>query len=273
MEPELSLIIVNYNGLNYLQACLDSLADKLSGIRHEIVIVDNNSTDNSTTFIAHNYPGIVLVKSSQNLGFGKGNNEGVKRAAGEYILLINNDTIVLDNLAPVLEVLKSDETIGALGINMLNGNREYLVPGGRFPSFRNMLEIKQVALGLGDEFRNGRFEKDKYEIDWLGGAFLMMRKKIFLEMGGFDKDYFMYVEDVDFSKKLADKGYKRVFLPDYSYIHFVGFTTAKNPLLIKGYRTYIKKHFHGLKKQLLLFALKLNEIVKVIKQGRKAGTL
>lgn len=264
MKTELSVIIVNYNGLKYLKKCLESLTQKLSGIVFEIVIIDNDSKDESCSFIKQNFPTIKLIESKINFGFGKGNNEAVKQASGEYLLLINNDTIVLDDLSPALDVLKNDKSIGVLGINMLNANEDYIPAAGNFPNIKNMFRFQKL-LDLGSEFQKGIFLKNQYEVDWLSGSFLLMPKKVFQEIKGFDEDYFMYVEDVDFCKKIADSGYKRVFLSTLSYIHFVGFSAKKNPMLVKGYKIYIKKHFNGLKKQLISIVLLINSTVKNIK--------
>ena len=264
MKTELSVIIVNYNGLKYLKECLESLTQKLSGIVFEIIIIDNYSKDQSCSYIKQNFPGIKLIESQINYGFGKGNNEAVKQASGEYLLLINNDTIVLDHLSLALEILKKDKSIGVLGINMLNANKEYIPAAGNFPNLRNMFQFQKL-LDLGSEFQKGIFLRSHYEVDWLSGSFLMMPKKVFQEIKGFDEDYFMYVEDVDFCKKIADKGYKRVFLSTLNYIHFVGFSAKKNPMLVKGYKIYIKKHFIGLKKQLITLMLFINSTVKNIK--------
>ena len=264
MQPELSVIIVNYNGLIYLKDCLDSLEDKLKGIPNEIIIIDNNSNDESCNYLRTNYPNVRLIDSKINYGFGKGNNEAVKQAQGDYLLLINNDTVVLDHLKPVLDYLKEDETIGAVGINMLNGKKEYLPVAGVFPNASNMFQMKKL-LEINDEFRSGVFSKHNYEVDWLSGSFLMLKKETYQKINGFDEAYFLYVEDVDFCKRIAGIGLKRVFLPNFNYIHFVGFNASKNPLLVKGYEIYISKHFNGINKLVVAAALQVNKVVKKVK--------
>ena len=265
-QIDLSVIIVNYNGLKYFKECFDSLYDKLSGISFEIIVIDNNSPDDSCNYIRRNYPDVVLIDSKINYGFGKGNNEAVKRAKGEYLLLINNDTILLDSLVPVFNFVKENKEVGAAGIKMLDGNKNYLPSVGRFPAFDGMLQIKKLN-EMGEEFRTGNFSKETYDVDWITGSLIIMPKKVYDEIGGFDEDYFMYVEDVDFGKKIALKGYRRVFMPQYSYVHFVGFNKSKNPLLIKGYKIYLSKHTTGFNKMKLLFALNINATVKKIKSA------
>lgn len=264
MEPTLSVIIINYNGLKYLKGCFDSLYDKLQGIAFEIVVLDNNSADGSCNYIKQHYPDIVLIESNENLGFGKGNNAAVKQAKGKYVLLLNNDTILQDNLKPLIDHVEADATIGAAGIKMLNGKGDYLISAGRFPDFKGLLYMKKMH-DLGKEFSNGNFNGEAYKVDWLTGAFLLIPKKVYDETGGFDETFFMYVEDVDLCKRIHDRGYKNVFFPGYSYIHFVGFSKAKNPMLIKGYKHYIAKHFAGLQKVKMGAALAINSMVKSLK--------
>lgn len=265
---ELSIIIVNYNGLKYFKECFESLIRNLEDIDFEIIVIDNNSQDESCSYIKNNFPTVKLIESKVNYGFGKGNNEAVKEAKGEYLLLINNDTIVLDPLTPVLDFIKSDKNIGVIGINMLNAKKEYIPAAGNFPNFKNMFRFQKL-LDLGTEFKTGIFSKAYYEVDWLGGSFLLLSKETYTKIKGFDEDYFMYVEDVDFCKKIADIDLKRIFMPNVSYIHFVGFNSKKNPLLVKGYKIYIQKHFSGIKKSMISFILRINSFVKTIKLSLK----
>ncbi|MFN7044723.1 MAG: glycosyltransferase family 2 protein [Flavobacterium sp.] len=264
MEVQLSVVIVNYNGLRFLKDCLDSLVEKLNSISYEIIILDNNSQDESCSFIKANYPSINLIESKINYGFGKGNNEAVKHAKGKYVLLFNNDTILLDRLDSIITLLEQDKSIGLVGINMLDANQNYIPAAGNFPNFRNMFQFQKL-LDLGIEFKNGKFSKEHYEVGWLSGSFLFLSKETYIKINGFDEDYFMYVEDVDFCKKVANIGLKRVFIPGLSYIHYVGFNKKKNPMLVKGYKIYINKHFKGIPLLLISIALTINSFVKNIK--------
>jgi GT2 family glycosyltransferase len=265
MNTTLSVIIVNYNGFKYLKNCFDSLNENLKGIPFEIIVLDNDSRDESCSYIKTHYPEIKLIESKVNYGFGKGNNVAVKQSVGDYLLLINNDTIVLDHLRPVLEHLQSNPNIGAIGINMLDAHKKYLPVSGNFPNIGNMFRMKKIQYNNA-EFATGLYSKTEYEVDWLSGSFLMIPKKVYQEVGGFDEDYFLYVEDVDLSRKIADKRYKRVLLTSYNYIHFVGFNSSKNPMLVKGYEIYIAKHYKGFQKIAVLSSLKINKCIKNIKR-------
>ncbi len=261
---KLSVIIVNYNGLAFLKNCIESINQCLEGISFEIIFIDNNSTDESCNFICKNYPNINLIRSTENLGFGKGNNEAIKKAKGEFLLLLNNDTVLIDNFLPVLNTLQQDKSIGVIAINMLDGNKKYIQAAGNFPNPKNMFRLKNL-LDKGIEFKTGNFSHNIYDVDWLAGSFMMIPRKLYIKIGGFDEDYFMYVEDVDFCKKIANHGYRRVFMPKFSYIHYVGFNNSKKMLLIKGYETYLIKHTDGLFKISCLLALKINKYVKKLK--------
>lgn len=261
MEKQLSIIIVNYNGLKYLKNCIDSIILKTNGLSYEIIILDNNSIDESCAFIKSHYPKVQLIESKVNYGFGKGNNEAFKLATGDSILLLNNDTILRDDLLPIVNYLKKDPTIGAIGIKMLDGNKQFLPASGDFPTINNMFWMKNIQRN-GNRILNANTAQ---EVDWLTGSFLLMPKKVYSEINGFDEDYFMYVEDVDLCRRIANKNYKRIFLPQYKYTHFVGFSRLKNPFLVKGYELYISKHFTGAFKVLISFALSINKIVKQAK--------
>ncbi|PDS23410.1 glycosyltransferase [Flavobacterium branchiophilum] len=264
MNLQLSVIIVNYNGMRFLDACFNSLYDKLSTLSYEIIVIDNNSTDESCSFIKENYKNIKLIESKENLGFGGGNNLGILYSKYENILLINNDTILLDPLDDALNILDHDKSIGAITIQMLDDQQKYVPSFGNFPNVYNMIWLAKLQ-NLGLDLVTGVFKQNSYELDWLSGSFILMKKEIYLKVGGFDVDYFMYVEDVDFSKKLANLRLKRVFLPNYQYIHFVGFNKSKNPLLIKGFMLFIEKHQKGIYKRLLQMALQVNKTIKIIK--------
>ncbi|MGQ2983637.1 glycosyltransferase family 2 protein [Flavobacterium sp.] len=268
MQPiELSVIIVNYNGMKYLNGCFGSLYAQLAGINFEIIVLDNDSKDGSCDHIKQNFKEVRLIESTENLGFGRGNNAAVEAANGKYLLLINNDTIVQDHLLPALEFMRNDESVGALGIRMLDGNGNYIVAAGKFPAPVNMIRLKNMFLMMGREFRSGNFTKPYYNVDWLGGSFLLMPKKVYDAVGGFDKDYFMYVEDVDLCKKVANAGYRRVFMPGLSYIHFVGFSRSRDNLVVAGHEMYIKKNMSGFLKGASISALYINKMIKKVKRA------
>lgn len=240
---ELSIIIVNYNGKKYLKDCLDSIYEKCSKMDFEIVVIDNNSSDDSIGFIKANYNEVILIESQENFGFAKGNNKAVKYANGEYILLLNNDTVLLDDIAPAINALKKNENVGAVGIKMLDGNKNYSLSVGNFPNPFSLVRFSIFQKKEAD-FVSGNFRESTYNVDWITGAFLLTKKEYWSSINGLDEDYFMYVEDVDFCKKIQNLDKQIVFLPTVSYVHYVGFNPKREYKLITGYKIYAKKHFN-----------------------------
>jgi len=258
---ELSVIIVNYNGVSFFENCFESLKENLSGIPFEIIVIDNNSKDESCTMLKECYPEVKLIESKENLGFGKGNNLGVKYAKGKTILLLNNDTILQSHLLPAIQTLYSKLENGIVSINMLNANKEYVPAVGRFPSPFRLFKIS-FLMDSRVEFKTGKFRSNHYDVDWVTGAFMLIRKADYEAINGFDLDYFMYVEDVDLCKKMKDIGKKCIFISNLNYIHFVGFNKSRENLLLKGYEIYAFKHFSRVGHKIAKLMLALNKFVK-----------
>lgn len=261
---QLSVIVVNFNGINFLNKCFNSLREYLDGISFEIIVVDNNSKDKSCNYIKQNFPEVNLIESKENLGFGKANNLGVKNAKYDTILLLNNDTILQDHLLPALETLYECDDNGIVAINMLNAQKKYISAVGRFPSPLKLIKISLLS-DQRDVFKTGNFKENLYTVDWVSGAFMLMRKSDYEHLNGFDSDYFMYVEDVDLCKRMADFGKKCVFQSNLSYIHFVGFNKSREPLLLKGYEIYAEKHFNFSGKLIGKSMITVNRTVKSLK--------
>ena len=144
---KLSIIIINYNGADYLEACIASVYKYCKDIDHEIILLDNNSKDNSIQLIEELFPEIVLIKSKQNLGFAKGNNKAIEYATGDFLLLLNNDTELQENLLPVLNFFKESKQIGVLTIKMLDAQNKYLVSVGKFPKPFRLIRLSFLNYG------------------------------------------------------------------------------------------------------------------------------
>jgi GT2 family glycosyltransferase len=258
-ETELSIIIVNYNGKEYLKNCLESIS-KCCTVSHEVILVDNASTDGSQSFLKKNHPEVVLIENTTNTGFARANNLGVEKSTGKNILLLNNDTILLDSIDPLLKEI-THENIGAITIKMLNGDKQFIAPYGKFPTPMNLIKLANLNEKR-EELRSGDFCKEKYKVDWITGSFLLIKRKDWDLVNGLDEDYFMYVEDVDFSKKLQKQGKEILFYANYSYIHFVGFNPKREIKLIEGYKIYAKKHFSVLGNIMAQLMLSFNLFIK-----------
>ncbi|MFY0632000.1 MAG: glycosyltransferase family 2 protein [Flavobacteriaceae bacterium] len=261
-DIELSIIIVNYNGEIYLDNCLNSINKYCSSMSYEVIVVDNNSSDNSISILKEKHKDVQIVESKKNLGFAGGNNIGVKQAKGEIILLLNNDTILKSNFSAIISDVKK-ENIGAVTIQMLDGDEAYVPSFGKFPSPMDLIRIANLN-DIREEMVSGEFTKPVYSVDWISGSFLLVKKKDWELVNGLDEDYFMYVEDVDFCKKLYNLNKQILFYPEYSYIHFVGFNPSRELKLINGYKIYCDKHFNAINATIGKLCLNINYAYKRI---------
>lgn len=259
----LSIIIVNFNGEIFLKNCLESIKKYCCTIDYEIIIVDNHSQDKSVEIIENQYPEIKLFKNYKNMGFAAANNLGVTKAQGEYILLLNNDTLLLNNLNLAFQVLEKDTSIGLIGIQMLDDNKKYRQSAGYFPSPLRLLKLKSL-MKHSQGFNDGKFDAAQkiWPVDWVEGSFMLTRKKLWQELQGMDASFFMYLEDIDFCKRLNGLAKKTVYLPELRYIHFGGFNDSRNKLLKMGLINYVNKHFSGIKKWISRLNIELNFFFK-----------
>ena len=243
---DLSIIIVSYNTVELTTQCLDSIASSLSksSIDLEVIVVDNSSTDDSVDRIKKTklYPlGCTVIKNDTNVGFGKANNIGLKKARGKYILFLNSDTMVHElNLKELLQIMDSDTKIGVLTVrvNLENGALDPASHRG-FPTlwrsftYFSKLELVTKNVPLLNRFFGGyhliHLDLNKtHEIDSPSGAFFLTRKSILDVVGGFDEDFFMYGEDLDLAKRIKEAGYKIIFFPGQSITHLKGKSGMKH---------------------------------------------
>jgi len=247
---KLSVIILNYNVRYFLEQCLLSVRQAISGLDAEIIVVDNNSTDQSVEMLQDKYPEILLIANKDNLGFSKGNNIGVKRAQGEFICILNPDTVLPeDALSHCMQFAESNPEMGILGIQYRDGTGHFLPECKRnLPTpVRSILKILGLAFG-----NNGYYAKQldvnalgKVEI--LAGAFMFMRKSLYDEVGGFDEDYFMYGEDIDLSYKVQKTGASNYYNGLVKMLHYKGESTLKDKAYFDRFygamTIFYKKHF------------------------------
>lgn len=237
---DLSVVIVNHNGLRYLEKCLASIELNCAGSSYEVVFVDNKSNDSSVAFVSSHYPWVKVIESHENLGFAKGNNLGVANSAGENILLLNNDTVLINDFSVLLDIVTLKD-IGVVGAKMLGANKDVRHSFGRFPSPLTMLKLSRMYVSAHQS------QKGILDVDWVEGSFLLTRRSVWDLVGGLDPAYFMYVEDVDYCKKVSNHGLRRVCNLDVSYIHYGGYGESRQGWLKDGFRIYTKNFFRGYK--------------------------
>jgi len=245
---DLSIIIVNYNNREKLINCLNSL-QLIVSLNYEIIVVDNASGDDLKD-LAGKFPKIKLIMSPRNLGMGGGNNLGIAAAQGEYILILNPDTIIKDQAINILwRYLSNNLSVGLVGPKLLYPDNSLQSSCARFPTFF-MPILRRTFLGnyfagLRDSFTMNDFDHNSIKsVDWLMGSCLMFKKQLTLPAGQifkpqFDERYFMYFEDIDLCRQLWTKGFRVVYNPEAVVIHDHQRDSAKNPWYIALFRDKI----------------------------------
>jgi len=236
---KISIVIVNYNVKYFIKQCLQSVYKSKSAAELEVIVIDNNSQDNSVEMIKTEFKDVILVENKNNVGFSKANNQGFDLASGEFVLILNPDTIIEETTLDIcLNYFKSNQNVGAIGVKMLDGAGRFLPESKRgFPtpvaSLFKLFGLSKIfpKSPIFNSYYLGHLSEDKiHEIDVLTGAFLFTSKKLLDQIKGFDEDYFMYGEDIEMSFRINELGKKIIYLPTSSIIHFKGESTKKNSI-------------------------------------------
>lgn len=269
---KLSVVILNYKVPYHLMLCLDSVERAIKNLDAEIIVVDNNSQDESVAWVKRYFPSVICIENSDNSGFSKGNNLGIKQAKGSFICLLNPDTVVGENcFVNALAYAEKKVDLGALGVRLIGGTGDFLPESKRqVPTPRVALE---KMLGYDKNYYHSLHFAKNGKVPVLVGAFMLMRKDRYWEVGGLDEDYFMYGEDIDLSYKFLKKGYQNYYLGSERVIHFKGESTVKN----KKYRErffgamhlFYQKHFNKKGLGLIKLGLKLIEGLYVLKTQKR----
>lgn len=291
----LSVIIVNYNVKYFLEVCLHSvfraaqgLPAGQAGMAAEVIVVDNNSSDESCAMVRERFPSVILVENKDNKGFSKANNQGVAIAKGEYILFLNPDTVMAEDFfAKTLAYMDAHPEAGALGPRLIDGKGQFAPDAKK--SFPSLSVALFKTTGINKLFSRSPYfnkyyavhigEYETAQVDVLSGCCMLVRKKAMDDAGGpFDEDYFMYCEDVDLSYRIEKAGYRNIYYPEVDIIHYKGESTRKMTLSYvrifnEALVTFVKKHYT--KKQARLFVLFINAgillraVSGVVKRGLK----
>ena len=247
---KLSVIIVNYNVRPYLTACLDSVQRALEGIESEVFVVDNHSDDDSVEVISRDYAWVHLINNRENLGFSKANNIAIRQAQGEYILLLNPDTVVAEEtLKGVIDFMDQHPKAGGAGVRMHNAD------GTLAPESRRAIPTPFVAarkmLGFTKRYYMSYLSWDApAQIEVVSGAFMLLRHKAIYEVGMLDEDFFMYGEDIDLSYRLLQDGWQNWYLP-LDIVHYKGRSTVKSDyryvhVFYQAMLIFFRKHYSHL---------------------------
>ena len=229
--PFASIVVLNYNSKKHLDDCFNSLAlINYPKDKHEVLLVDNNSSDDSIEYTNKKYPWVHTIKFNDNYGYAEGNNRGVRCAQGKYVVFLNPDTKVHDNwLMELVKCLENDEDTIIAGCKVLFFDRPNVIQ-----SAGQMITPIGSGYGIGfDELDEGQFDEKMY-VPSVSGCSMIVKKDVFLQLGGFDKDYFAYVEEVDLSLRAWLMGFKTQYVPTSIVYHKFGgdFGSSESPARI-----------------------------------------
>jgi asparagine synthase (glutamine-hydrolysing) len=225
--PDLSVVIVNWNTREILRDCLASVTEHLAAIPHEVVVVDNASSDGSADMVAADFPSVRLLRNSENAGFGVANNQAMRVARGEWLLLLNSDTrLVDDSVVELLRRAREEPRLGVAHCRLLFPDGRLQHTTYRFPSLR-MAAIEDLGLykllgkrRTGEMLLNGYWDHDtERDVDWVAGAFMLIPREVFERTGGFDQRLFMYGEDLEWCQRINEAGWRIRFYPQASIVH------------------------------------------------------
>lgn len=226
MNPKLSLIIISYNTAALTLQCLKRVWTVFREIKHEIIVIDNHSPDNSPWLIKKNFPQIKLLVNKKNLGFARAVNQGVSKAYGEYILLLNTDTLVNKKIIKALDFLDENPAVGLLSPRLIFPRGKLQANFGNYPSlFTEFLQATLLykILPWGRVIMPNLFTKKRVyqirEVEWLSATCLFIKRKVFKKIGLFDENFFMYLEDVDFCLRARRAGFKIILWGKEKIIH------------------------------------------------------
>ncbi|MDH7515633.1 MAG: glycosyltransferase [Bacteroidota bacterium] len=238
-RPLVSVIIVNYNVRDLLANCLHSLRPALHGITHEIFVVDNDSDDGSVEMLERDFPAVRVFRNPENVGFARANNIALAHAAGDFILLLNPDTLVQeDTVATLIERFREHPDVGMAGCKILTPN------GTLEPACRRSFPSPWVAFtkltGLSALFPRSRLfarynmtyrsEDETYEVDAISGSFMMLRREVYERVGGLDESYFMYGEDLDWCHRIRQAGWRILYVHETKIVHYGGESTRRSSI-------------------------------------------
>jgi N-acetylglucosaminyl-diphospho-decaprenol L-rhamnosyltransferase len=230
-EPtcDLSIIIVNWNVADLLRDCLRSIDENRGELDMEVIVVDSASSDKSVTMIREEFPWVDLLACEENVGFPRGNNLGLARANGRYFLLLNPDTVVLDDALPkMMAYVRENPEVGVLGSQLLNADGTVQSSRRRFPTlitaFFESTWLETVApKGVLERYYAQDLPDDAInDVDWVMGACMLVPRQVVADVGGLDEAYFMYSEELDWCRRIKDSGWRVVYYPEAKIVHYVG---------------------------------------------------
>lgn len=246
LHPEITVIIVTWNSIEWITKCLESLRKDLISFSCQIVVVDNASTDQTTDLIQNQFHDVVLLKNPRNSGFAWACNQALSQCRSEYVLFLNPDTAVLPGMTRTLiDFMKAHPQAGAIGPTLLNSDGSLQLSGNTFPSLKNLWfetffidRLFPKSPIFGSHKLSHADRSRPFQVDWTMGACLMMRKSALDQVGGFDEHFFLFFEETDLCFRLRNAGYEIYVIPEAKVIHRGGASRPEN------YNAHKIIHYH-----------------------------
>lgn len=284
-NTQLSIVIVS-SKIDYLGDCLKTVYMALKGIENEIIIIDNASSDKIGDKIKLKFPNVIILRRETNGGFGENNNMGMRIAKGKYILLLNDDTKILNKniFKEMIAWMDSHSKVGLSSCALVNPDgKTYQGSGGYFPTLArviawmtfiddipgidNLIKPYHPMHGWSPIYTNENYFKKIHKQDWVTGAFFFMRKSAMDMAGIFDEDFFLYVEEVELSFRFAKSGWEIWYLPKWKTLHFGMTTTGSEKAMImemQNLKLFYYKHMPKWQLPLLTLSLKFGAFLRLI---------
>jgi len=268
---DLSIIIVSWNSRDVLKDCLSSIYKSRFNSEYEIIVVDNGSSDNSAEMVEKQFPHVKLIKNKENVGYARANNQAIKESKGRYVLLLNPDTIILDNaIEKMVGFMSKNRAVGILGPKIFSSDGSLQISCYRFYSLSNLFltNILFAKLGKCWFYRNFDYNQTK-EVDMVTGACILTREEMIKDIGLLDEMFFMYSEDSDWCFRAKKKKWKVVYYPEAEIIH-IGGASSRNiqeEMDVEAYQSQIRffnKHFSKTKAMAMKTLLFAGVLLRVI---------
>lgn len=240
-----------------MERCLLSVRNNSTGLNVEVFVVDNASTDGSVEYLQPLFPEVNFIRNQINSGFAKGNNQVLHLCRGEFILFLNPDTVLSeDSLQKCVSFMEVHTDAGALGVRMVDQQGVFLkeskrglpTPAASFWKLTGLIKFFPRSPIFSSYYAGHLAENKTHRVEVLSGAFMLVRKKVIDQVGGFDERFFMYAEDIDLSYRILKAGYHNYYFPEVTITHIKGASTKKDlkyvRLFYKAMSQYVRKH-HG----------------------------
>ena len=278
---KISVIILNYNVCYFLELCVLSVQKALENIDGEIIVVDNNSPDDSCAMMKSSFPEVTLIENKTNAGFPKGNNIGVAQAKGEYVCILNPDTVVAeDTFEKVLAFAQSKTDLGIVGCKLIDGTGNFLpeckrgvpTPFVAFTKVTGLYKVFTKSKRFGRYYAEHLEENQTGKVDVVCGAFMVMQRTLYNQLNGFDEAFFMYGEDIDLSYRSMLSGKVNYYFSDTTVIHYKGESTVKDLKYLYNFQKAMVLFYHKHFKNAVLFDIFMKAGAHLFSRTKKNKT-